>query len=126
MVIQEILRLYPGVGFTVREALEDVQIRNKVCVPKGVNTWIWPIALHRDPELWGPDAHNFNPERFSNGVPGACRISLAYIPFGLSPRTCPGMNLVMMDLKVMFSLILANFSFPSRLIIIMFPSLMYF
>lgn len=111
MIIQEILRLYPGVGFTVREALADVQIGNKVCVPKGVNTWIWPIALHRDPQLWGPDALEFNPERFSNGVAGACKIPQAYIPFGLGPRTCLGMNLGMMELKVMFSLVLANFSF---------------
>lgn len=111
MIIQEILRLYPGVGFTVREALADVQIGNKVCVPKGVNTWIWPIALHRDPQLWGPDALEFNPERFSNGVGGACKIPQAYIPFGLGPRTCPGMNLSLMELRVMFSLVLANFSF---------------
>ncbi|XP_074356345.1 cytochrome P450 714C2-like [Apium graveolens] len=111
MIIQEILRLYPGVGFTVREALADVQIGKKVFVPKGVNIWVWPAALHRDPQLWGPDALNFNPERFANGIPGACKIPQAYAPFGLGPRTCPGMNLGMMELKVMFSLILAKFSF---------------
>ncbi|KAL1827572.1 hypothetical protein ACET3Z_005984 [Daucus carota] len=111
MIIQEILRLYPGVGFTVREALADVQIGSKVRVPKGVNTWIWSIAMHRDPQLWGPDALKFNPERFSNGVSGACKIPQAYIPFGLGPRTCPGKNLGMMELTVMFSLVLANFSF---------------
>ena len=110
MIIQEILRLYPGVGFTVRESLADVQIGKKLCVPKGVNIWIWGAALHRDPQLWGPDALKFNPERFANGISQACKIPQAYIPFGLGPRTCPGMNLGMMELKVMFSLVLSKFS----------------
>ena len=111
MIIQEILRLYSGVGFTAREALADVQIGNKVCVPKGVNIWIWQAALHRDSQLWGSDALKFNPDRFANGISGACKIPQAYTPFGLGPRTCPGMNLGMMELKVMFVLLLAKFSF---------------
>ena len=109
MIIQEVLRLYSGVGFTAREALADVQI-GKVCVPKGVNIWVWPAALHRDPQLWGSDALKFNPDRFANGISGACKIPQAYTPFGLGPRTCPGMNLGMMELKVMFSLVLSKFS----------------
>ncbi|KAK1368937.1 hypothetical protein POM88_035029 [Heracleum sosnowskyi] len=111
MIIQEILRLYSGVGFTAREALADVQIGKKVCVPKGVNIWIWPAALHRDPELWGSDALKFNPERFANGISGACKIPQIYIPFGLGPRTCPGMNLGMMELKVLYAMLLEKFSF---------------
>ncbi|KAK1368929.1 Secologanin synthase [Heracleum sosnowskyi] len=111
MIIQEMLRLYSGVGFTPRQALADVQIGKKVCVPKGVNTLVWPTALHRDPELWGSDALKFNPQRFANGISGACKIPQAYIPFGIGPRTCPGMNLGMMELKVLYAMLLAKFSF---------------
>ncbi|KAL1827573.1 hypothetical protein ACET3Z_005985 [Daucus carota] len=111
MIIQEILRLYPGVGFISREALADVHIGKKVCLPKGVNIWIWAAALHRDPQHWGSDALKFNPERFANGVAGACKIPQAYIPFGFGPRTCPGRNLAMMELKILFALLLSKFSF---------------
>ncbi|KAF2300330.1 hypothetical protein GH714_012049 [Hevea brasiliensis] len=82
MVIQEVLRLYPGVTLATREAMQDVK-RGDLQVPKGVGIWIWLLSLHRDPELWGPDADMFSPERFINGVTGACKSSQAYIPFWL-------------------------------------------
>lgn len=110
MIIQEVLRLYPGVAFVSREALADVQI-GKLCVPKGVNIWIWLLALHRDTQLWGPDADQFNPKRFVNGISAACKSPQAYVPFGVGPRICPGMSLAMLEMKVMFAVMLANFSF---------------
>ena len=82
MVIQEVLRLYPGVAFVSRQALKDVKLGD-ILVPKGVNIWIWIPALHQDPELWGSDAEKFNPERFANGILGACKSPNAYIPFGV-------------------------------------------
>ncbi|KAK1368934.1 hypothetical protein POM88_035026 [Heracleum sosnowskyi] len=87
MTIQEILRLYSRVGFIAGEALADVQIWKKVCVPKGV--------------------------KFGYGqqLCTETRSSGAYTPFGLGPRTCPGMNLGMMELKVMFAILLAKFFF---------------
>nr|CAN82563.1 hypothetical protein VITISV_039811 [Vitis vinifera] len=85
MVIQEVLRLYPGVAFVSRQALKDVKLGD-ILVPKGVNIWIWIPALHQDPELWGSDAEKFNPERFANGILGACKSPNAYIPFGKDMR----------------------------------------
>ncbi|KAA8543914.1 hypothetical protein F0562_021909 [Nyssa sinensis] len=110
MVIQEMLRLYPGVAFISREALQDVKL-GKFWIPKGVNIWIWLLALHRDPQLWGPDADKFNPERFANGISGACKSPQAYVPFGVGARICPGQSLAMLEMKVMFAVILSNFSF---------------
>lgn len=110
MVIQEMLRLYPGVAFISREALQDVKI-GKLIVPKGVNIFLWLVDLHRDPQLWGPDADKFNPERFANGISGACKTPGAYVPFGVGARICPGQSLAMLELRVLFALILANFSF---------------
>ena len=109
MVIQEILRLYPGVAFVSRQALQDLKLGD-TCVPKGVNIWIWMLALHRDPELWGPDADKFNPERFANGVSGACKSPQAYIPFGVGTRVCPGQNLAITELKVLFAMVVSKFS----------------
>ncbi|KAL6291248.1 hypothetical protein ACE6H2_008758 [Prunus campanulata] len=63
MVIQEVLRLYPPAAFVSREAIEDTQVGN-ISVPKGVCLWTLIPTLHRDTEIWGPDANEFKPERF--------------------------------------------------------------
>ncbi|CAK9154561.1 unnamed protein product [Ilex paraguariensis] len=110
MVIQEVLRLYPGVAFVSREALQEVKL-GKLRIPKGVNIWIWLLALHQDPKLWGPDADKFNPGRFANGISGACTYPHAYAPFGVGARICPGQSLAMLEMKVILALMLPNFSF---------------
>ncbi|KAL3718905.1 hypothetical protein ACJRO7_003934 [Eucalyptus globulus] len=109
MVIYETLRLYPPVALFARETLEDMKFRN-IQVPKGVNIWILTVTLHQDPEIWGPDAGRFNPERFANGVPKACKLPHTYLPFGAGPRSCLGQNFAMMQLKVLLALIISNFS----------------
>ncbi|CAK9154558.1 unnamed protein product [Ilex paraguariensis] len=110
MVIQEVLRLHPPVAFVSREALQDVKL-GKLRIPKGVNIWIWLLALHQDPKLWGPEADKFNPARFANGISGACTYPHAYAPFGIGARICPGQSLAMLEMKVILALILPNFSF---------------
>ncbi|OIT20192.1 cytochrome p450 714a1 [Nicotiana attenuata] len=110
MVIQEAMRLYPPAAFVSREALEDTQI-GRIVVPKGVCLWTLIPTLHRDPEIWGRDANEFKPERFENGVSGACKSPQVYIPFGLGPRLCLGKNFAMVELKIVISLIISKFRF---------------
>ncbi|KAI3517520.1 hypothetical protein L1887_16735 [Cichorium endivia] len=110
MVIQEAMRLFPPAAFVSREALERTQIGH-VDVPKGVCIWSLIPTLHRDPEIWGPDAHEFRPERFSNGVTKACKSPQAYVPFGVGARSCLGRNFAMAQLKVVISLITSKFTF---------------
>ncbi|RDX65094.1 Cytochrome P450 714A1, partial [Mucuna pruriens] len=110
MVIKEVLRLYPPAAFVSREAYEDIQIGN-LNVPKGVCLWTLIPTLQRDPEIWGPDANEFKPERFSEGVSKACKFPHAYVPFGLGTRLCLGKNFAMVQLKVVLALIISKFSF---------------
>ncbi|XP_016449098.1 cytochrome P450 714A1-like [Nicotiana tabacum] len=110
MVIQEVMRLYPPAAFVSREALKDTQIGH-IVVPKGVCLWTLIPTLHRDPEIWGRDANEFKPERFENGVSGACKLPQVYIPFGLGPRLCLGKNFAMVQLKIVISLIISKFRF---------------
>lgn len=109
MVINESLRLYPPVAIVSREALEDMKFGN-IQVPKGVNVWTLMVTLHQDPEIWGPDADQFDPERFTNGVTGACKLPYAYMPFGVGPRSCLGQNFALAELKVLLALIISNYS----------------
>ncbi|KAL5582789.1 hypothetical protein UlMin_015231, partial [Ulmus minor] len=110
MVIHEALRLYPPVTVVSREALKDMKFGN-ITVPKGVNVWTVVATLHTDPEIWGPDSYKFNPDRFANGITGACKLPHLYMPFGVGPRVCLGQNLAMVELKILLALILSNFSF---------------
>lgn len=110
MVISETLRLYPPGAIISREALEDMKFGD-IHVPKGVNIWLLPATLHQDPEIWGPDADKFNPERFSNGVSGACKFPHVYLPFGFGPHTCLGQHFALAELKLLLALALSNFTF---------------
>ncbi|KAK6117861.1 hypothetical protein DH2020_048395 [Rehmannia glutinosa] len=107
MVIQEVLRLYPPAAFVSREALQDTQIGH-IVVPKGVCLWTLIPTLHRDPNIWGPDVNEFKPERFVNGISGACKLPQVYIPFGLGPRLCLGRNFALVQLKIVIALIVSK------------------
>nr|XP_023876223.1 cytochrome P450 714A2-like [Quercus suber] len=110
MVIHESLRLYPPVPVVSREAFRDMKFGD-INVPKGVNVWTLMVSLHQDPDIWGPDANIFNPERFANGVSGACKLPYVYMPFGVGPRICAGQHFAMAELKILLALIVSNFSF---------------
>ncbi|POO03024.1 Cytochrome P450 [Trema orientale] len=110
MVINESLRLYPPVSVVSREAFKDMNFGN-IFVPKGVNVWTMVLTHHTDPEIWGPDAYKFKPDRFSNGITGACKLPHLYMPFGVGPRVCLGQNLAMVELKILIALIISKFSF---------------
>ncbi|KAL5057605.1 hypothetical protein RYX36_029209 [Vicia faba] len=97
VVIQETLRLYSPAIFVTRTDLQDVNVKG-IKVPKGMNMQIPISILLHDIDIWGPDAHEFNP-----------KIPQAYMPFGIGPCICPGQHLAMLELKVILSLILSKF-----------------
>lgn len=109
MVINESLRLYPPVGVLAREALNELEFA-KTRIPKGVTIWMMITTLHTNPDNWGLDSYEFKPERFANGTTGACKLPHLFVPFGFGPRICLGLNLAMIELKILLSLILSNFS----------------
>lgn len=108
MVVQETLRLYPPGPFVTREARRDLRLGG-LDVPSGTGVRV-PVALaHRDPAAWGPDPDRFDPNRFANGVAGACRPPHMYMPFGVGARTCAGQNLAVAEVKVVLALLLPRF-----------------
>ncbi|KAF8656553.1 hypothetical protein HU200_060612 [Digitaria exilis] len=106
MVIQETLRLYPAGSVVSRQALRGVTLGG-VHVPAGVNIYVPVSTVHLDPELWGPDAGEFRPERFAAG--GKAPPPHAYLPFGAGARTCLGQTFAMAELKVLLALVVSRF-----------------
>eukprot|EP00249_Psilotum_nudum_P007099 c20304_g1_i1 orf=161-1510(-) len=109
MVLNETLRLYPPVSYTRRYASRAIPV-GSATIPAGTNFCIPIIALHHDPDLWGEDVHEFNPDRFSHGgAAAACKQAYSYLPFGLGVRLCVGQNLAMVEMRMLLALILWRF-----------------
>ncbi|CAM4527109.1 cytochrome P450 [Nocardia ninae] len=108
MVLEESMRLYPPGPYGAREISEDLRVGDYT-IPAGT-TIFYPIwAVHLNPEYW-PQPEVFRPERFS-AAESAGRPRLAYIPFGLGPRSCEGAALAMVEAQLVLAVLLRRFRF---------------
>ncbi|KAH9290148.1 hypothetical protein KI387_034265, partial [Taxus chinensis] len=98
MIVNESMRLYPPVVAMIRRIKKEVMLGN-LRLPPGMELMIPILAIHHDPTLWGEDAHEFNPARFCHGISKAAKHPMAFIPFGLGPRSCIGKNFTLMEAK---------------------------
>ncbi|KXG48152.1 Cytochrome P450 [Penicillium griseofulvum] len=62
-VCNEVLRFHPSVPMTIRKAVRDTTLAG-ARIPQDTTLIIAPQILNRMEELWGPDADEFNPDRF--------------------------------------------------------------
>ncbi|MEU3610152.1 cytochrome P450 [Streptomyces sp. NPDC035033] len=93
-LVHETLRLYPSAWILPRHAAEADTLAGHA-VPAGTDLLVCPYLTHRDPGLW-PEPERFDPTRFTTpgrrpGHPGA------YLPFGLGPRACLGLQFALRE-----------------------------
>lgn len=111
MILNEVLRLYPPGILLGRTVEKETKLGEDMTLPGGAQVVIPVLMVHRDPELWGEDVHEFNPERFADGISKATKNQVSFLPFGWGPRFCPGQNFALMEAKMALVLILQRFSF---------------
>ena len=92
-VISETLRLYCPIPLNGRVAIRDTVLprgggpdeTEPVAIRKGQHVFISPYAMHRRADIWGPDVHEFKPERWEGR-----KSDWSYLPFSGGPRICLG------------------------------------
>lgn len=109
-VCNEVLRYFPPVPMTIRETAVATDILGHK-IPKGVRVILAPWATNLDKSLWGPDAHEFKPERWLSTSPddkraasGGATSNYAFMTFLHGPRSCIGQSFA----KAEFACILAG------------------
>ncbi|KAL6722041.1 hypothetical protein ACLMJK_001146 [Lecanora helva] len=90
----EVLRLYSPVPITVRVAAQDTSIVGQF-IPKGTSIFLSPWANNISEELWGDDAHTFNPDRWmgpGRANTGGAQSNYGFMTFLQGPRSCIGQS----------------------------------
>ena len=91
------LRLYPVFALNGRMSLRDTVLprgggpdgEHPIFVSRGSRVITAFHALHRSPEVFGPNIEEFDPDRWTRIKPGAWE----YLPFSRGPRSCVGRSI---------------------------------
>ncbi|TSK38458.1 Thromboxane-A synthase [Bagarius yarrelli] len=107
MVVCEALRMYPPAFRYVRTIERDCVVNGQF-LPKGASLEIPAGFLHSDPEYWH-EPEKFIPERFTPEAK-ATRHPFVYLPFGAGPRSCVGMRLAQLEIRMALANIFKAFN----------------
>lgn len=115
--VKETLRLHPPAGtaryvpqvssttppfevdipVTVVDADGKTRTTNQSTRINGLRIYICQFLVHRNPAVWGPDAHQFNPGRWLDEEYMSKLPVGAWRPFERGPRNCIGQTLAMVE-----------------------------
>ncbi|KAF5845957.1 hypothetical protein GGP41_008439 [Bipolaris sorokiniana] len=112
-VMKEALRMHPATGLPLERVVPagGAEISN-VFFPEGtivgINSWV----AHRDGTIFGPDAHQFRPERWLVGDKERLAImERNWMPFGLGARTCIGRHISFLEISKLIPMLVRDFDF---------------
>ncbi|XP_054262058.1 cytochrome P450 9e2-like [Macrosteles quadrilineatus] len=107
LVIQESLRLHPGFPYLHRVCVSPYRVPgSELTLEKGTTILIPSCAIHLDPGNYH-EPQVFNPERF---LDNNYKPSPTYLPFGVGPRMCIAVKLVILELKLAVAKVMQRYS----------------
>ncbi|KAF9012880.1 cytochrome P450 monooxygenase pc-3 [Hymenopellis radicata] len=117
-VINETLRLCPVVPFNIRESINATTLPAEnpmdkpYYIPPRTGVAYSVFMMHRRTDLWGPDAEEFDPDRFLDArlkkyiLPNP----FIFLPFNAGPRICLGQQFAYNEISFMLVRLLQNFA----------------
>ncbi|KAG2017966.1 cytochrome P450 [Coprinopsis cinerea AmutBmut pab1-1] len=122
---RETLRLWPSIPLLSRDVSQSTTLPlsipvigksgeaiKEVVVPKGTTVWTSLLGANRLPEIWGPDAAEWKPERWLSPLPetvlkakmpGIYSHQMTFLGGG---RACPGYKFAQLEMKaIVYTLI---------------------
>lgn len=110
--LSETLRLHPSVPFNPKTAMGTDTFPCGKSVKKGDSVAYSPYAMGRRTDLWGPDARQFKPDRWLDENGNYRREDACKNPvFQAGPRICLGLDMAMLEMKVVMSILVPAFTF---------------
>ncbi|QRV79355.1 cytochrome P450 family protein [Ceratobasidium sp. AG-Ba] len=140
-VVRETLRFHPTVQSTLRVAARDdvIPVSEPVCVgERGEVSRAWvggaetglpsggirirkgefihiPLeGMNVSKDIWGQDAHEFNPDRWNN-LPKAAKANPGLyanlMNFSIGPSSCPASRWALVEIKMILAVLVASFDF---------------
>ncbi|MFD5624944.1 cytochrome P450 [Streptomyces sp. NPDC127072] len=104
--LMEVLRLYPPIWISCRQALSDVVLGDHA-LPAGTNLVFSSYLLHRDPERFA-DPSRFDPDRWLTITLG--NVDASYIPFGIGSKGCIGETFAWRQLEVILESVMQKWT----------------
>ncbi|KAI0154641.1 cytochrome P450 alkane hydroxylase [Xylariaceae sp. FL1272] len=114
--LNETLRLYPAIPYSVRKALRDTTLpgapgQPPLSIVEGDGVIYAPLSMQRRADLYPPtsdafaDPAVFSPERWEHWTPKAW----SYVPFSGGPRICIGQNFALTEMAYVMVRMLQRF-----------------
>lgn len=112
-VCQETLRLWAPVPLTLRDTACNTTIQGQF-VPKGTKVILAPWAINHNAALWGDDASEFNPDRWTapgQANAGGAVSNYAFLTFLHGPRSCIGAKFASAEFACLLAAFVGAFDF---------------
>ncbi|KAK7917833.1 cytochrome P450 [Apiospora marii] len=75
--------------------------------PSGTILSVNPWVIHHSRELWGPDASQFNPDRWITG--NVAEMERYWMPFGAGYNSCPGQHVTKIEMSKVAATIVRDY-----------------
>ncbi|KAH8833087.1 cytochrome P450 [Flagelloscypha sp. PMI_526] len=112
-ILKETLRMHPPAA-SAREGPTDYFIQHpktKEAYPvEGFLLWVNHYILHRNPDTF-PDPETFNPDRWLDSNADSASMSYVWQPFSKGPKNCIGMELALLEQRIILVLTARKFIF---------------
>ncbi|KAL4777218.1 cytochrome P450 [Aspergillus nidulans var. acristatus] len=97
--VKEAARLHPPISLPLERVIPESGTEiDGFKIPGGTRVAMNPWAVHRDRDVFGPDADNWRPERWLEGEEKAKMLYNSLLTFGGGHRSCLGKNISYLEI----------------------------